>query len=284
MQTIKVKVQDDFLERMSTAKPYVAVAELIWNALDAEASKVEVFLEENDLGGVVKITIRDDGHGISFEDAVTAFENLGGSWKKNSFQSKTGYRRLHGKKGQGRFLAFSLGESVVWETRSQGDASVAEFEVSGSLSSIGEFKIGDTKPAKNSRIGTTVTISEITNPLGSLTTNETRNALTEIFPLYLRQYPDINIIFNGIRLDPSDVQERIDDRELPPVTISDGSVVKSNLTTIEWKIPIERNLNLCDANGFSLAEVKPGIQAPGFNFTSYLKSQFFGTSTRRVVL
>ena len=32
-----VKVQADFLERQSTAKPIQAVAELIWNGLDADA-------------------------------------------------------------------------------------------------------------------------------------------------------------------------------------------------------------------------------------------------------
>lgn len=33
---------------------------------------------------------------------------------------------------------------------------------------------------------------------------------------------------------------------------------------------------MCDAFGFALEEQRPGIQAPGFHFTAYLKSDFFG--------
>ena len=40
-----VEVQPDFLERQSKAKPVQAVAELIWNGLDADANRVDVRLE-----------------------------------------------------------------------------------------------------------------------------------------------------------------------------------------------------------------------------------------------
>ena len=31
---------------------------------------------------------------------------------------------------------------------------------------------------------------------------------------------------------------------------------------------------LCDADGFALAEIPSGVQAPGFNFTVYLRSNY----------
>jgi hypothetical protein len=43
---------------------------------------------------------------------------------------------------------------------------------------------------------------------------------------------------------------------------------------IEWKIPVERSLYLCDAEGFALERMPPGIQAPGYQFTAYLRSEF----------
>jgi hypothetical protein len=43
---------------------------------------------------------------------------------------------------------------------------------------------------------------------------------------------------------------------------------------IEWRTPTERAVYLCDADGFSLAETPPGIQASGYNFTAYLKSAY----------
>lgn len=41
---------------------------------------------------------------------------------------------------------------------------------------------------------------------------------------------------------------------------------------IEWKTPTDRALYFCDTNGFALEERSPGIQAPGYHFTAYLKS------------
>ena len=58
-----VEVQPDFLERQSKARPVQAVAELIWNGLDADASRVDVRLEYDELG-MTKIVVRDDGRGI----------------------------------------------------------------------------------------------------------------------------------------------------------------------------------------------------------------------------
>jgi DNA mismatch repair ATPase MutL len=86
-------------------KPILAVAELVWNALDADAKKVRVELSYNKLGGLQAITIIDNGHGISYTDAIPAFENLGGSWKNRHTKSKGERRLLHGKAGKGRFLA-----------------------------------------------------------------------------------------------------------------------------------------------------------------------------------
>ena len=49
-------------------------------------------------------------------DAVSEFEHLGGSWKLHATHSKNGQRLLHGKRGQGRWRAFSIGGLVSWIT------------------------------------------------------------------------------------------------------------------------------------------------------------------------
>ncbi len=43
------------------------------------------------------------------------------------------------------------------------------------------------------------------------------------------------------------------------------------LTVIEWNRKIERGLYLCNEGGAALEEIDAGIQAPGFNFTAYVK-------------
>jgi hypothetical protein len=49
VQEIEVKVENDHIERLTTAKPILALSELIWNAYDADAHVVRVEFEEGDL-------------------------------------------------------------------------------------------------------------------------------------------------------------------------------------------------------------------------------------------
>jgi signal transduction histidine kinase len=83
VQEIEVEVENDHIERLATAKPILALSELIWNAYDADASSVRVQFEEGDLTRLALIRIEDDGDGIPFDDAEGLFKSLGGSWKRN---------------------------------------------------------------------------------------------------------------------------------------------------------------------------------------------------------
>ena len=40
-------------------------------------------------------------------------------------------------------------------------------------------------------------------------------------------------------------------------------------------MPSDRRMYFCDGSGFPLDDAPPGIHAPGFNFTAYLKSDYF---------
>src|SRR6185503_8163293 len=102
MKQVQVKVQSDHLERMTRVKsPIDAIAELIWNALDADATEIRVDIKTGFLDGVEEIIVSDNGHGIDYLQAEPAFSNLGGSWKRSTLQSRN-KRRMHGKAGQGR--------------------------------------------------------------------------------------------------------------------------------------------------------------------------------------
>ena len=103
---VKVQVQNDYLERISKVrKPILALSELIWNGLDADATRVNVDFKHNGLGGLDEIVVTDNGDGICYDDALLAFKNLGGSHKRGAARSKSKRRLLHGKAGRGRFRA-----------------------------------------------------------------------------------------------------------------------------------------------------------------------------------
>ena len=103
MAEYSIEIQPDFLQRQAAAQPVAAVSQLIWNGLDADATTVSVDFEDDPLGGMAKIIVADNGHGIPHIEAPTLFRYLGGSWKKHATHTKTLNRMLHGQEGRGRF-------------------------------------------------------------------------------------------------------------------------------------------------------------------------------------
>ena len=140
-----VEVQPDFLERQSKARPIQAVAELIWNGLDADANRVNVRLEYGELR-MTKIVVRDNGQGIPYQDASDLFTRLGGSWKKPGGKTKTKERMLHGYEGRGRFKVFALGRVADWRVtyrKDEGNLHLHGYDISMLEDNIGEVRITD---------------------------------------------------------------------------------------------------------------------------------------------
>src|ERR1700730_7206401 len=59
------------------------------------------------------------------------------------------------------------------------------------------------------------------------------------------------------------------------ITTNDGETFEASIEIVEWRMPNERRMYFCDGSGFPLDDTSPGIQAPGFSFTAYLKSDYF---------
>lgn len=273
MPVLQVQVEGDFLESISRVAPLDALTELIWNSLDAEAHRVQVRLHRNGLGGIEGVTVEDDGHGISYEDALAAFQKLGGSWKKAASHSKNKVRRLHGKQGRGRYRAFAIGDRVVWSTRYSQAGGIRDFAIEGERSQT-TMTVSTETIDRFSAAGTRVDISRIPKQLRSLEPGPAIKELTPRFALYLSRYRGIQIGYDSLMLDPASVMGPSAELPMRDVDLGVGPLVNAVLTVIEWKIDIERSLSLCDADGFSLdVELSPSIHAAGFNFTAYLRAE-----------
>lgn len=111
-QEIKVEVRPDFLEHQVKAQPIQALAELIWNGLDADATAVNVETENDALDGMSRTAVTDNGHGMPRADAPRRYQHLGGSWTRSGSALN---RMLHGQEGRGRFKARALGNVVDWK-------------------------------------------------------------------------------------------------------------------------------------------------------------------------
>src|SRR5216684_2517564 len=96
---ITVGIAEDAIEQIAKVALDRAIEELIWNALDAEATKVEVVFHDNALEGIEKVVVADNGHGIPYEQAESIFKQIGGSPKKTRRRSPNLDRPYHGKEG-----------------------------------------------------------------------------------------------------------------------------------------------------------------------------------------
>ncbi len=227
------------------------------------------------LGAVESLVISDNGHGIPYGEADAAFSNLGGSWKNSERVTKRRKRPLHGKAGQGRFSVFSLGSGARWETHYSDCDAYFAFSVKGSASSLGTFQLSALPATNDKRMGTTVTIDNISSRASTqLLSDGAVDQLSDCFAIYLMSYPDIDIYYNEHKLDPIAAVETSTEYDLVPIDIEEGGSITAKLQIIEWKTDKQRFLHLCDEAGLSLMQTSPGIQAPGFSFAAYVKSDF----------
>lgn len=274
----EVALDKQHLERLGSAVPITGIIELIWNAIDADASTVRVEFGLNDLEGIEEIRVVDDGHGMRHDEAVKSFGRLGGSWKRDAQVSKGEGRPLHGRDGRGRFRAAGLGSRIRWN-------SVAEDALDGSrrMRTLIELRIADlvhgevSEPEPtDSPVGTTVIIDQFAKPPVGLGGETPRDKLTSTFALPLQSY-GVRLYFDGTEIDPASIQSHRAEYKL---TTGES---EADLTVIEWSRKMERGLFLCDAKGTPLAEQPPGIQAPGFEFSAYVRWGGFATDTELAV-
>ena len=274
-QIIEAKPEADFWALMCKTRPERAIAELVWNAKDAEADRINVSIKLNGLDGIDQITIADNGPGIVPNVDDHDFSHLGGSWKAQVQKTKNLGRILHGKNGQGRFRAFSLGSNVTWDTAYSLNGSNHKYSISGSTQSPGKFMIGDSQQWSGTETGTTVTIVNVDESAHRLRLPSSYDDLSRVFAPYLNQSRNISLSIDNRPIDSANLVMRSAEFPIGPIKMSDGSELSGNLEIIEWKSISGRALYLCDEEGFALAERTPDIRAPGFNFGAYLKSSIF---------
>ncbi|MFT3787855.1 MAG: ATP-binding protein [Tepidisphaeraceae bacterium] len=272
---IDIKVDHDHLEHEAKAHPINALAELIWNALDAEADQVDVCTKRNSLGGIERIDVQDDGHGI-LPDSERFFATLGGSWKRSAQFTPTKKRALHGKEGKGRLKSFALGSKVEWRTiyLDEREKEYRSYNITGSRLDLRHYDVTAPILAELSKTGTTVSITNIRDDLRAL--DSVDNVVVELahrLAPYLRKYPLIRVRFDGKAVNPSTLEASSHDYRLPGLTLTDGKRYDAKLNITEWKIPMKRRLCLCDRDGMMLDE-RPivDVREPGRDFTVYLSS------------
>ncbi|MDG2068554.1 MAG: ATP-binding protein [Paracoccaceae bacterium] len=245
------------------------MSELIWNDYDADATKVSVTFEDNNLTSIKTIRISDNGTGIDPEQAEAMFGGLGASGKKRKRKTDGG-RFVHGEKGQGRFKAFSLGKEVTWLS----DFKNHHFSIHGNISDPKHFPVSEISPA--TRKGCIVEITDIQKDFEIRASHGATDKITDIFALQLFEDPSFEIEYDGHKIDAHEAIREVEENEIQ-ITSENGAVIEARLEIVEWNKRIDRKLMLCLPGLFSFHEMPAGIQARGLWFTAYLTSEYFQT-------
>lgn len=275
MQTITVNVQKDHLTKLANVSPEKAIAEIIWNSLDAEATKVKVSFNKSQLR-TETITIVDDGHAFKLEEATSLFSFLGGSWKLNSSKTKNLKRFLHGKEGQGRFRAFALGGFAEWISVYAEDEKKYLFTVSATIEDIKNFQISDIQEVGGTTpVGVTVKISNIYKDLKLFNETAAVEKITPFFALYLENYSNVKIWIENKKLDSRTVIAKHATLKLNEIKY-ENETYKHELEIVEWKGIYQKSSFFCDSGGFPFEIYDKQIRGIGdYSYSAYLKSDFY---------
>ena len=285
---VQIQAGQDILHAMSKGNEVSALAELVWNGLDAEADSIDVEFETASLdptGGQLEIieaiTISDNGHGMSAEVANRAFPSLGDSWKKSlNGRTLNGRRVLHGSRGQGRFRAYVLGNQVEWTSVSATKDGFESVVILGNLARIGGFAIGEPTSAVGPT-GTRVRL-DVDQERGNrprLLAEDLADQLAIRLAAHLLGNPDIQVRVNGVKVDPTPLVEgnptEIALQALDPQLLGGREVPV--LTIIDWsdRIKAAPGLVLCNPAGASILELEKTAPRGTVRSSGYLKWSAF---------
>lgn len=182
-------------KHFKNVEPWHALAELVWNGLDAGATTVQIEIESSETGGTISVTILDNGIGINIEKPDENFRRFNDSLKKDSFDS-------HGSQGRGRLAFHKICHTAKWFTRFEGiDARIVV--LSSNLSAVDGKTIQPHEQhtlLSRAESGTCVSLTNFDKnlPTDSFLIGE----FSKEFGPHLVLMPEKTITINGIKILP----------------------------------------------------------------------------------
>lgn len=272
METLNVVAARDTLEKIARCSPLKALEEIVWNALDADANRVDVSIVKNGLDGIERIVVEDDGHGMDLLTARTAFSHLGGSPKLHETSTKKG-RLLHGKEGRGRYRALALGATCRWQSRCATlDGGVEQFQVLLGVDGLSTPSISAPETT-DEPTGCTVTVEDVFLGSSELLGEELAWELGARFAQYLLRNPGVQIVVNGVVVDPSVAIDGRREFDIKVETSEETALAK--VVVYFWNGGKLNEMFLCTEQGVAIQQTKAGVREPSLSFSAYVQSQYF---------
>ena len=272
------------LQMYSTLPP--VIAELVANAWDANATKVEITIPETRIDEATsEIIISDNGIGMSDQDIRSKYLIIGRDRREKEKSGKTSpphERKIMGRKGIGKFSGFGIAKEIVIESAKEGEVSHFRMNYSELLAKTGtqEIEFPSLSPTGTVDQGTKITLKHITKfKSRSISIDRIRQGLARRFSVIDAQ--KFEVVINGDPISPTDrnlkrlLAKDMDgepylwdypDKEIEPET---GWIVKGWIGALERTTP---NIDNIDRGIVLMARGKL-VQEP-FVFEAVVGQQF----------
>jgi len=183
-------------------KDYTAICEYIWNGFDAGASQVDITCTYNDLGGLVKLEISDNGSGIL---ESSKFKPVFESEKRKNLEERRILSLPRGKRGRGRYTFFRFALGATWKTIFKSENGCKyKYEIYIQSASLLDFEPTDYKETEE-ETGTKVIFEGLNSDFSGFEDSETQEWIKKEFSwfLYLYKSKGYSIKFNSVPLNYS---------------------------------------------------------------------------------
>lgn len=217
MQKHTAKITSKSIEQSGLPTDYrKALAEYIWNGFDANASRIDINFDANEVGYINHLSIIDNGTGIDISTLDDTFGNFLDSQKEQSF-SATGF--VKGKKGKGRYSFTNFCHKAYWNTTFNKSDKLLNYTISIEKSDSVNYAVSDEKTVKkNTNTGTKVSFEEFFNLTGDLLESEDfQQFLAQEFGwfLYLNKDKGYKLLVNGDEINYKSIIADTDSFDLP---------------------------------------------------------------------
>ncbi|MEU6376537.1 ATP-binding protein [Streptomyces sp. NPDC046909] len=269
---VLLEAGDDLVRQLSHERETVkAVLELVWNALDADATKVDVSIERSVMGAVEKVVVSDNGDGITPEKARTAFRQVGNSDKREGGTTPRLGRPLHGKAGRGRLRAFALGDHTLWaSTARAADGRLMRTTIESEVRRRTTWRIDSRPEAETAGAGTSVeSWGKQSRHLDRLLEPKAATQITAALAPYLLTWTDVRVTYDGQLIDPlTQIEDEEQSEELS--FEHDGESHLFRVRLIHWRTGSERTIALCDAASAPVETIDASAEHSDFAYTAYV--------------
>lgn len=175
-----------------------SISEYIWNGFDAGATEIKIYFSCSEVGTMHDFSIRDNGHGISFN---TIGETFGYFLDSNKTRSYDHNRFVKGRKGKGRFSFQQFCAKTQWETTFFDSKSekLLDYTIEITSGNLDDYKTSDQKISSAANSGTVVRFDAFTTLTGDLLESEEFIKFLEIefgWFLYLNKNKTYQITVN----------------------------------------------------------------------------------------